>query len=115
MYGTSAVVPTVPLVHVDAAGARPPVVFVRWMNVVAVSRSPSVPAGVERAERSSQSIAVGSTLTPSTRCPTTVLPSRACQVGPPKWVARRFPFASNRSARGATRPQAKPVDVGLHE
>jgi len=32
-------------------------------------------------------MAVASTVTPSTRWPTTSLPSLACQVGPPKWSA----------------------------
>lgn len=42
-------------------------VLIRWMNVVAPKR----PGVVEATERSSQSIAVGSTLTPLTRAPTT--------------------------------------------
>ena len=52
--------------------------------------------------------------TPASRCPTTVLPSWACQVGPPKWVATSLPLSSNRSARGASKLQLAPVSVVLH-
>ena len=62
----------------------------RWMYVV-LPRRPGV---VEVAERSSQSIAVGSTLTPFTRAPTTLLPSFVCHVGPAKWVPIRLPRRS---------------------
>ena len=87
MYGTSAVVPAVAAVQFAAAGARPPVVLIRWMNVVSAKSSPPRgPLAVDTADSFSQSIAVGSTLTPDTRAPTTLLPSLACHVGPAKWL-----------------------------
>jgi hypothetical protein len=105
-------VPTVPALHSEGAGARPPVVLMRWMNFVPDSRSPFGP-GVDFAESSSQSIAVGSTLTPLTRVPTAVLPSFACHVGPRKCVMITL-SPSYRSARGATKPHVKPPDTALH-
>jgi hypothetical protein len=46
--------------------------------------------------------------------PTTLLPSLACHVGPPKWVMITRPRLSVRFARGATNVHAKPVGVALH-
>jgi hypothetical protein len=63
------------------------------MKVVPVRRSPSGPAEVDAAARSSHGIAVGSTVARSTTLPTTLLPSRACQVGPPKWVVSSLPLS----------------------
>lgn len=71
-------------------------VLIRWMYVVSASRSSCVrgPGAVETAESRSQSIAVGSALTPASRLPTTLLPSLACQVGPAKWVPMSRPRLS---------------------
>ncbi len=46
--------------------------------------------------------------------PTTLLPSLACHVGPPKWVMMSLP-SLYRFARGATKPQAKPPAVAFQE
>jgi hypothetical protein len=67
---------------------------IRWMYVVSASLAPSGPAEVEAADSSSQGIAVVSTVTPSIRRPTTLLPSVACQLGPPKWVVIGLPLSS---------------------
>lgn len=53
---------------------RPPVVAVRWMKVVSGNRLLPGPAVVEAADSSNHGIAVASTVTQSTREPTTVLP-----------------------------------------
>jgi len=79
VYGTSSMAPTVAALQLAAAGAGPPVVAIRWMNVVS-ARRPGLPAG--DADSSSHGIAVGSTVTPSMRWPTTMLPSLACHDGP---------------------------------
>jgi len=56
-------------------------------------------------------MAVASTVMLASTRPTTLLPSLACQVGPPKWVMMSLPWSSYRFARGATNPQTTP----LHE
>jgi hypothetical protein len=91
-------------VAVRGVGLGPTVVAVRWMNVVAPSRSPSGPVVVETADNSSQGIAVASTVTPSTRWATTVLPSLARQVGLAKWVAMSLPISPYRSRAVPTSP-----------
>jgi hypothetical protein len=48
VYGTSAALPAVAVVHVDAAGATPPVVARRWTKLV----FSNVPGVVEAARRS---------------------------------------------------------------
>jgi hypothetical protein len=84
----------------------PPVVAVRWMNDVAVSRSPSGPALVASASMSNHGMAVASIVTPSTLRPRTELPSFACHVGPPEWEPRDRPLSSVSTARGATSAHA---------
>src|SRR3954453_515125 len=107
--------PAAVALQVAASGARPPVVAVRWMNVVSPSRSPDGPAVGEGVDSSSQGIAVGSTVTGRIRWPTTLLPSLACHVGPAKCLMISLPWSLYRLARGATNPQANPLAVGLHE
>ena len=75
--------PTVVVVAGPAAGARPPVVSTRWMNVVAASLSPSSPGVVAVALSSNHGIAVGSTVTPSTR----LADDRAAVLGLPSRAA----------------------------
>jgi hypothetical protein len=60
-------------------------------------------------------MAVRSAVTKSTTWPTALLPSLACQVGPAKWVMMSLPWSSYRFARGATKPQTKPLEVALQE
>jgi hypothetical protein len=79
-----------PALQSAAAGAMPPVVWMRWTDVV----FPNRPGVVETAARRSQSIAVGSPFTPASRLPTTWLESLTdCQVGPAKWVAISLPWS----------------------
>src|SRR5215210_2802928 len=95
-------VPAVVASHVDAAGGSPPTVAMRCTYVVCASRSPSSPELIDVALRRSHGIAVGSTVATPSRLATTLLPSFACHVGPPKWVATSLPLSPYRSARGAT-------------
>ena len=83
------------------------------MKVVWASSEPLAPV-VDAASTSSQGMAVGSTVTPSTRLPTTLLASFACHVGPPKWVPITRPLRSRSVARGAVSTQVSPVAVLVH-
>jgi len=74
-----------------------------------------VPTAVDAADSRSQGMAVASTVTLASTRPTTLLPSLACQVGPPKWVMMSLPWSLYRFARGATKPQPKPPGVAWHE
>ena len=111
----SATWPTVPALQVSGEGASPPVVSMRWMYFVPTSRSPSAPAFSDVTRSRSHGIAVGSTVIeplPSSAA-VILLPSRACQLGPPKWVASSFQVSSYRFARGPTEPPAvAAVDQG---
>jgi len=64
------------------------------MKVVPASRSPSRPLALAAAESRSHGMAVASTVMSVSRRPTTLLPSVACHVGPPKWVAMSLPWSS---------------------
>src|SRR3954451_20300567 len=102
--------PAVAALQSAAGGVRPPAVWIRWMNVVSTRRSPPRP-GVVFVERSTQSMAVRSTLTLFTTVPTAWLPSFACHVGPRKWVTTSLPLSAYRFARGTAELHVAPLHV----
>src|SRR6185369_11407129 len=125
------------------AGASPPYVFTRWMNVVRVSRSPPVgPSCTPTFSSNSHGTEFGRTNLGSnegceggnTRAHT-VLVSRACHAarivplattrgsvlasrgsgfGPKKWVIVCLSALLNSVASGVNRTQAKPLPEGEH-
>lgn len=71
------------------------------MNFVPASRPPSGPADADAATSRSQGMAVGSTVTLLPSRPTTLLPSRACHVGPPKCVPHWIDHYNERRTHSA--------------
>src|SRR3954468_13627438 len=111
VYGTAAVDPADFALQVDAAGASPPRVSRRWMNVVFASRPPPFGAGVALPLSSSHAIELGSTVTEPESVPTILLPALVCHVGPPKCVMITRPRRSYRFARGPVKVHAVPLQA----
>jgi hypothetical protein len=71
--------------QVDASGATPPRVLMRWTKLTSASVSPNGPAPLSTADSSSHGI-VPATGNGLSTLATTKLPSACIHVGPLKWL-----------------------------